>query len=284
MATGGAWRTGAGSGWRPWRRCETRWAHQVREATAKPVVAVGRYTSPDLMAEVIRSGAVDLIGAARQAIADPFLPRKIAEGRLDEIRECTGSNVCILREETFNHLGCVQNATAGEEYRRGWHPEVFSRAANPDRAVLVVGAGPAGMECAVVLGKRGFSAVHLVEAEAEIGGRLRWTRRLPTLGDWGRITDWRAVQLARLPGVEVITGHRLTATDVLEDGADLVVIATGSAWRGDGIQPGYPDPMPGADPGVPHVLTPEQAFAGKRPPGPQVVVYDTDGYYVAPGV
>src|SRR5260370_33186668 len=72
------------------------------------------------MAEVVRSGAVDLIGAARQAIADPFLPRKIAEGRLDEIRECTGSNVCILREEAFNHLGCVQNATAGEEYRRGW--------------------------------------------------------------------------------------------------------------------------------------------------------------------
>jgi dimethylamine/trimethylamine dehydrogenase len=263
---------------------ERRWAHQVREATAKPVVAVGRYSSPDLMAEVIRSGAVDLIGSARQAIADPFLPRKIAEGRLDEIRECTGSNVCILREEAFNHVGCVQNATAGEEYRRGWHPESFPAAADPDRPVLIVGAGPAGMECAVVLGKRGFTAVHLVEAEPEIGGRLRWARQLPTLGDWGRIIDWRAVQLARLPGVQVITGHRLTAADVLEYGADLVVIATGSAWRGDGIQPGYPDPMPGAEPSMPHVLTPEQVCAGKRPPGPHVMVYDTDGYYVAPGV
>jgi dimethylamine/trimethylamine dehydrogenase len=260
------------------------WAHRVREATAKPVVSVGRYGNPDLMAEVIRSGAVDLIGSARQAIADPFLPRKIAEGRLDEIRECTGSNVCILREETFNHVGCVQNATAGEEYRRGWHPESFPAAADPDRSVLIVGAGPAGMECAVVLGKRGFTAVHLVEAEPEIGGRLRWARRLPTLGDWGRIIDWRAVQLARLPGVQVITGRRLTAADVLDYGADLVVIATGSAWRGDGVQPGYPDPMPGADSGLPHVLTPEQACAGQRPPGPRVVVYDADGYYVAPGV
>jgi len=260
------------------------WAHRVREATAKPVVSVGRYGSPDLMAEVIRSGAVDVIGSARQAIADPFLPRKIAEGRFDEIRECTGSNVCILREETFNHLGCVQNATAGEEYRRGWHPESFPAAAGRDRPVLIVGAGPAGMECAVVLGKRGFTAVHLVEAEPEIGGRLRWARRLPTLGDWGRIIDWRAVQLAKLPGVQVITGRRMTAADVLDYGADLVVIATGSAWRGDGVQPGYPDPMPGADPGLPHVLTPEQACAGKRPPGPRVVVYDTDGYYVAPGV
>jgi len=263
---------------------ERPWAHRVREATAKPIVAVGRYTSPDLMAEVIRSRAVDLIGSARQAIADPFLPRKIAAGRLEEIRECTGSNVCILREETFSHIGCVQNATAGEEYRRGWHPELFPPAADPGRPVLIVGAGPAGMECAVVLGKRGFTSVHLVEAEREIGGRLRWARGLPTLGDWGRITDWRAVQLGSLPGVKVITGRRLTAADVLDYGAELVVIATGSAWRGDGIQPGYPGLMPGADPGLPHVLTPEQVCAGKRPPGPRVVVYDTDGYYVAPGL
>ncbi len=263
---------------------ERRWARRVHEATAKPVVAVGRYTSPDLMAQVIASGEAELIGSARQAIADPFLPRKIAEGRLDEIRECTGSNVCILREETFNHVGCVQNATAGEEFRRGWHPETFAPAAGADRPVLIVGAGPAGLECAVVLAKRGFGAVHLVEAEPEIGGRLRWTRRLPTLGDWGRITDWRAVQLAKLPGVEVITGRRLRAADVLDYGAELVVIATGSSWRGDGVQPGHAEPMPGADASLPHVLTPEQVCAGKRPPGRRVVVYDADGYYVGPGV
>jgi dimethylamine/trimethylamine dehydrogenase len=263
---------------------QRRWTRRMREATAKPIVAVGRYTSPDLMAEVIRSGEVDLIGSARQAIADPFLPRKVAEGRLDEIRECTGSNLCILREEAFRHVGCVQNATAGEEFRRGWHPEVFAPAPAPDRPVLVVGAGPAGMECAVVLAKRGFGAVHLVEAEPEIGGRLRWTRRLPTLGDWGRITDWRMIQLAKLPDVAVITGRRLRAADVLEYGAELVVIATGSSWRADGVQPGHPGPMPGADASLPHVLTPEQVCAGKRPPGPRVVVYDADGYYVAPGI
>ena len=263
---------------------QRRWTRRMREATAKPIVAVGRYTSPDLMAEVIRSGEVDLIGSARQAIADPFLPRKVAEGRLDEIRECTGSNLCILREEAFRHVGCVQNATAGEEFRRGWHPETFAPTTGPDRPVLVVGAGPAGMECAVVLAKRGFGAVHLVEAEPEIGGRLRWTRRLPTLGDWGRITDWRMIQLARQPCVTVITGRRLRAADVLDYGAELVVIATGSSWRTDGVQPGHPEPMPGADASLPHVLTPEQVCAGKRPPGRQVVVYDTDGYYVAPGI
>lgn len=178
----------------------------------------------------------------------------------------------------------MQNATAGEEYRRGWHPETFSPAANADLSVLVVGAGPAGTECAIVLGKRGFSAVHLVEAQEEIGGRLRWVRRLPTLGDWGRITDWRAVQLGKLPGVEVITGRRLTAADVLDYGADLVVLATGSSWRGDGVQPGQPGPISGAGAGLDHVLTPEQVAAGQRPGGPRVIVYDADGYFVAPGI
>jgi dimethylamine/trimethylamine dehydrogenase len=261
------------------------WTDRVREATAKPIVGVGRYTSADVMADIVRTRSLDIIGAARPAIADPFLPRKIREGRSDEIRECTGSNVCIAREETFNHVGCIQNPTAGEEYRRGWHPELFTRAVNADQAALVIGAGPSGMECALVLAKRGFEAVHLVEAASEIGGRLRWTRALPTLGDWGRIIDYRAVQLAKLPNVEVITGRRLSAAEVLDYGAQLVVCATGSTWRGDGHQPDRDEPVAGADADLPFVLTPEQLMLdGRRPPGRRVVVYDTDGYYVGPGV
>lgn len=263
---------------------ERPWTDRVREATDKPVVGVGRYTSADLMADIVRTRALDIIGAARPAIADPFLPAKIREGRLDDIRECTGSNVCIAREETYNHVACIQNATAGEEYRRGWHPELFTRAANADRAVLVVGAGPAGMECAVVLGKRGFEAVHLVDAAPEIGGRMRWTRQLPTLGDWGRITDHRAIQLDRLDNVEVITGRSLTAAEVLDYGAQIVVVASGSTWRGDGVQPEHGD-ISGADASLPHVLTPERVMLeGKRPASGPVVVYDADGYYVGPGI
>ena len=143
---------------------QLEWTGGIREATAKPIVGVGRLTSPDRMASIVRSGVWDLIGAARPSIADPFLPQKIAEGRTDEIRECTGSNVCIMKVDGFGHLGCIQNATAGEEHRRGWHPERFSVASNAEKGVLVVGAGPAGMECAVTLGRRGFEAVHLVEA------------------------------------------------------------------------------------------------------------------------
>ena len=261
------------------------WTGRIREATRKPIVGVGRMTDPDLMASVVRDGRFDLIGAARPSIADPFLPQKIAEGRTDEIRECTGSNVCIMKVDGHGHLGCIQNATAGEEHRRGWHPERFARAANADRAVLVVGAGPAGMECAITLGKRGFEAVHLVEAASEIGGRMRWIRRLPTLGDWGRIVDWRRIQLDKLPNVAVVTGRRLTADTVRDYGAQIVIVATGSHWSGDGVQAYTHESIEGADPTLPHVLTPEQvAVDGKRPPGEHVAVYDAEGYFVGPGI
>ncbi len=264
---------------------QLEWTSQVRAMTAKPILGVGRYSNPDLMADIVRSGALDIIGSARQAMADPFLPRKVAEGRLDEIRECTGSNVCILKEETFAHIGCVQNPTVGEEHRRGWHPELYPPTDNPDRSVLVVGAGPAGMECAIVLAKRGFAAVHIVDAADEIGGRLRWTRRLPTIGDWGRIVDYRKIQLDKLANVEVITGRELSAADVLDYGADLVVIATGSHWATDGLQYPTHEVIEGADAALPYVLTPEQIMLdGKRPTGNNIIVYDVDAYAVGIGI
>jgi dimethylamine/trimethylamine dehydrogenase len=148
-----------------------------------------------------------------------------------------------------------------------------------------VGAGPAGLECAVTLGRRGFEMVHLVEAEAELGGKLRWIRRLPTLGDWGRIVDHRMVLLDKLPNVTVIQGKRLTAKDVLDYGASVVVVATGSHWSGEGLQANTHGPIDGADPSLPHVLTPEQVAAlGERPPGGRVIVYDAEGYFTAPGI
>jgi dimethylamine/trimethylamine dehydrogenase len=263
---------------------QLEWTGGLREATAKPVVGVGRLTSPDRMASIVRSGAWDLIGAARPSIADPFLPQKILEGRTDEIRECTGSNVCIMKVDGYGHLGCIQNATAGEEHRRGWHPERFSIASNADKPVLIVGAGPAGMECAVTLGRRGFEAVHLVEAEDDIGGRMRWVRRLPTLGDWGRIVDHRKVMLSKLRTVEVVTGRKLSADGVRDYGAQIVVVATGSRWSGEGLQAPTHEPIRGASGSRPHVLTPEQVMDGKRPPGGRVVVYDAEGYFAGPGI
>ena len=123
---------------------ELNWTGRVKSVTNKPVVLVERLTEPDRMAELVRSGVCDLIGGARPSISDPFLPRKVEEGRAADIRECIGCNVCVARVGVVDHIACTQNATAGEEYRRGWHPERFERARNADRGVLVVGGRPVG--------------------------------------------------------------------------------------------------------------------------------------------
>jgi dimethylamine/trimethylamine dehydrogenase len=233
------------------------------------------------MLQAVVSGQVDIIGAARPSIADPFLPNKIQEGRLDEIRECIGCNICTARSAYQNHLACTQNATAGEEYRRGWHPEKFDLAENADNDVLIVGAGPAGMECAIVLGKRGMRRVHLVEAQDDMGGIMRWIPRLPGLGEWARVVNYRKIQIDKLRNVEFIPNTQLDARGVAEYGGEIVVIATGASWATDGLNGGTHDNIPGADASQPWQLTPEQIMhEGKDTPGERVVVIDNDGYFM----
>lgn len=259
---------------------------RLREATAKPIVGVSRWTSPDRMLQVVTSGKLDIIGAARPSIADPFLPRKIRDGRLEDIRECIGGNQCIARVASERHIGCSQNATAGEEYRRGWHPERVPPLNDPDQDVLVLGAGPAGMECALMLGRRGIRRVHLVDREPEMGGHLRWFTQLPGLGEWSRLINYRFIQIGKLRNVEFIPNTHLDATQAREYGADTIVVATGARWSPTGVNPSSRGPLPGADARVmAHVLTPEQVMIdAKRPPGSRVVVYDCEGYLVGAGV
>ena len=265
---------------------EAEYGRIAKSVATKPVVSVGRFTDPDVMAEAIRSGQCDFIGAARPSIADPFLPVKIGEGRVDEIRECIGCNVCISRWEVGAvPIWCTQNPTAGEEYRRGWHPERFTRAGNSANDVLIVGAGPAGLECAMVLGKRGMRRVHLVEAAPEPGGHLRWVSQLPGLGEWRRVVAYRTAQIARLKNVDLILNTRLTEDEVRDYGAEIVIVATGADWAADGLNGVTQAPIPGAVDGLVPVLTPEQIVRdGQRPPGPRVVVYDSDGYYMGASV
>ncbi|MFQ5567613.1 MAG: FAD-dependent oxidoreductase, partial [Paracoccaceae bacterium] len=214
--------------------------------------------------------------AARPSIADPFLPRKIEEGRLEDIRECIGCNICVSGDMTMSPIRCTQNPTMGEEWRKGWHPERI-RAAGSDKPVLIVGAGPAGLEAAQALGKRGY-AVTLAESGTELGGRVLGESRLPGLAAWIRVRDYRKLQLDRLPNVEVYFDSRLDAAGILEFGFPRVVIATGAAWRADGLGHRWTTPLPIA--GGAEVLTPDDLMAGRRPSAKRVLIWDDDHGYM----
>ncbi|MBS0613762.1 MAG: FAD-dependent oxidoreductase [Proteobacteria bacterium] len=248
----------------------------IRRLTRKPVVSVGRFTSPDTMVRQVRAGVLDLVGAARPSIADPFLPRKIREGRLDEIRECIGCNICYAHNYRGAAVRCTQNPTMGEEWRNGWHPE---RVAPGDGgSVLVVGAGPAGLEAAHILGKRGYT-VALADAAQEAGGRVTLESALPGLSEWRRVRDYRLTQIRTLPSVSLYLGSRLSAAEVREFGADHVFIATGASWRRDGVGRWHVRPI--GELAHEAVLTPDDIMRGARPGG-RVTLFDDDHFYLGP--
>ncbi len=244
----------------------------VKQLTTKPVVSVGRFTSPDVMVSQIRRGIQDFIGAARPSIADPFLPNKIRDGREDEIRECIGCNICRAANNEAVHLRCTQNPTIAEEWRRGWHPENIS--VFPQRAkALVVGAGPAGLEAALSLGRRGLE-VTLAEGRSQLGGRLIHESALPGLSTWIRVRDWRQHMISKLPNVSVFPGSEMAAEDILNFDAGHVVMATGARWRRDGV-----GVSGAAQLDLPQGLTPDDVFAGAPVAGP-VVIYDDEHYFM----
>ena len=255
----------------------------VRRASAmttKPVVAVGRFTSPDTMARVVREGVQDLIGAARPSIADPFLPRKIEGGRLEDIRECIGCNICYAHNSLGASIRCTQNPTMGEEHRRSWHPELVPPAfVSGQERILVVGAGPSGLEAARTLGARGFT-VMLAEATREVGGRVVRESRLPGLEEWIRVRDWRVGQIGKLPSVEVFRESRMAVVDVLEVGADHVFVATGSEWTTDGVGRNRNLPFEVEADAV--VVGADTVLAGAETPSGRVVIFDDDHYYLGP--
>ena len=246
----------------------------VKPLTSKPVVGVGRFTSPDEMVRQVRSGILDFIGAARPSIADPFLPNKIDEGREDEIRECIGCNICVSAYHDGVPVRCTQNPTMGEEWRRGWHPERIPPG-DPSQRVLVVGAGPAGLECARALGQRGFK-VTLAEARDELGGRVTLESALPGLATWARVRDYRTHILQTMANVDIYRDSMLTAQDVLDFGCDYAVIATGASWSRNvlGTRGFATDEIEGGA-----VYTPDDILNGAEVDSP-VVIYDFDHYYM----
>ena len=249
----------------------------LKALTSKPVVGVGRFTSADMMVRMIRDGVLDMIGSARPSIADPFLPNKIRDGRWEDIRECIGCNICVAGDWTNTSMRCTQNPTMGEEWRRGWHPERI-RAKQSGAKILVVGAGPAGLEAAMSLGQRGYEVVLADAAPRVLGGRVVLEARLPGLAAWIRVVDYRLAQLRRLKNVQVARGSTVTAEEVLRYDFDHVAVATGARWRADGVGRATLDPIPLAE-GL-EVLTPDDLLRGRLPAGDRVVLFDDDHYYI----
>lgn len=247
----------------------------VKQVTGKPVVGVGRYTSPDKMVSLIKGGKLDMIGAARPSIADPFLPNKIDEGREDDIRECIGCNICVTADFTCTPFRCTQNPTMGEEWRRGWHPENIA-AKKSDDSVLIVGAGPAGLEAAHALGKRGYQVI-LAEAGTELGGRVIKEASLPGLSEWIRVRDYREGQLNKLTNVEIYRDNLVDAAQILEFGFQHIAIATGSQWLSDGRGRANDFVIKGYEQA--HVFTPDDIIKGAVLKG-SVTIFDDDHFYM----
>jgi len=248
----------------------------VKQVTRKPVVGVSRTSSPDLMVSLVKRGVLDFIGAARPSIADPYLPSKIREDRIDEIRECIGCNICVSSDTLGVPIRCTQNPTMGEEWRRRWHPEIISPKVS-DASTLIVGAGPAGLECALQLARRGYR-VTLAEASAQLGGRVLGESSLKGLSAWLRVRDNRVYELERMENVEIFLESHLSAEDILEFEFANVFLATGSTWRREGIGRSRRQAIPGID--LVNALTPDDIINGIALADGPIVIYDDDQGYM----
>jgi 2,4-dienoyl-CoA reductase-like NADH-dependent reductase (Old Yellow Enzyme family) len=259
-------------------------AAQIRNVVSRAkVFVVGRIVDPEDANRIVAEGQADMVALARASIADPEFPNKAREGRSDDIIRCIGaSQGCIGRHYQHLPITCTQNPTVGREAT--WGIGTLKRAAT-SRRVVVVGAGPAGLEAAVTAARRGHDVVVLDKADRP-GGQVNLITRSPRRGEFAHVVEWRLRQLDRL-GVPIRLGHVATADSVLAEGPDAVVIATGSVPRvesGGALLPGQhsvstPDGLGivGADRA--NVLTPWDVLLGRADDASHVVVYDDAGYY-----
>lgn len=193
-----------------------------------PVVVVGRILTPEMAEWILASGKADMIGMSRQLIADPEWPRKALEERDDDIRPCVGANWCMAAI-VKTPLACVHNPAVGREATLGMG--TLEPAPTP-RRVAVVGGGPAGLRAALTAAWRGHRVTLFEQAKA-LGGQIRWLAKADSYRELGGIVDWLEHQLAKTD-VDVRLGSPATSGDLLGEGFDAFVVATGSMPRTDG--------------------------------------------------
>jgi 2,4-dienoyl-CoA reductase-like NADH-dependent reductase (Old Yellow Enzyme family) len=227
---------------------EEPYSRAIKAVTSKPVFLVGRITTPDVAERLLEGGAADAICLARQLFADPDWALKAMEDRGEDIRRCVAANLCWKTVNRGGRVQCVYNPTVGRE--RTWGRGSLRRVQVPKR-VLVIGAGPAGLEFARVAAARGHDVL-VMEREERPGGHAFLQSLLPSRAEYGRIGSWLADQ-ARRRGAEL----RLRAPVTLEnldallesERPDHVVVSTGSRVCRDGFQGWTGSPIPGHETG-----------------------------------
>lgn len=225
-----------------------------------PVFLVGRINHPRIAEELLASGSCDAVAMARALIADPYLPAKARAGNVTSIRACVGAMNCVDHLHRGRSIRCVQNPVVGRE--ESWGGELPP--ARHLRTVVVVGGGPAGLECARVAAVRGHG-VTLLEMGSSLGGQVRVAAKAPSRGELAQITEWLMVACDGA-GVEVRLGVEATAAGIAELRPDAVVVATGSRM-----------PLPVLDTVLP-LVDPVTALDDRaRGLGQHVVVFDEFG-------
>ncbi|WP_084421646.1 oxidoreductase [Henriciella litoralis] len=250
----------------------------ITEKISVPTIIVGRYRTLEEADQAIRSGDGDLVAMVRATIAEPDLVKKTLDGHPERVRPCIGCNQGCIGQLLVapNRMGCAVNPAVGFELKRG--DDRLEPVSDPKK-ILVIGGGPAGMEAARVAALKGHEVV-LAEAEADLGGAAKLAARAPTRGGLGDILVWLQDEVYRL-GVDVRTSTYMDLGDVEAIEPDLVVLATGSMPRLDGIQLSNPgEPIDGID----HAKVISSAELFQQPLrdwGASAVVIDDTGHYEA---
>ena len=247
--------------------------------TQAKVTAESHIRTPENADYTIASGDSDLVSIVRGQIADPHLVSKARAGRAEDIRGCISCNqMCWGRRSRDYWISCLINPSAGREFE--WHGDRFEKTDTP-KNVLVIGGGPAGMEAARVAAERGHR-VTLAEALGELGGQFRLAGLAPRRGQITELIGWYLRQFENL-GVEVRYFSAMDEDEILEFGADEVVLASGSMPDGLAKQRWLPEAeeLPGLENG--NVYPCEEVFRDQAELGKAVIVIDEGGNWRGTG-